>query len=98
MYVSVLSTSSWLGLGLGLRVGVGGRIRVRVGVRVRVRASLGLGLGFALTLTPAKTRAVCWGPGTVRTERTVQYVQHAGPWGQAALRLWHVPSAGGWDA
>ena len=27
-----------------------------------------------------------------------QYVQYAGPWGQAALRLRYVPNAGGWYA
>ena len=36
--------------------------------------------------------------GTPVAGTRTQYVQYAGPWGQAALRLRYVPNAGGWYA
>ena len=45
---------------------------------------------------------VAWGATVRGTYRTAEagtrtpYVQYAGPWGQAALRLRYVPNAGGW--
>jgi hypothetical protein len=36
--------------------------------------------------------------GTPKAGTRTQYVQYAGPWEQAALRLRYVPSAGCWYA
>ena len=36
--------------------------------------------------------------GTAEAGTRAQYVQYAGPWVQAALRLRYVPDAGGWYA
>jgi hypothetical protein len=48
--------------------------------------------------------AAAWGAtvrgtyGTPEAGTRTQYVQYAGPWGQAALRPRYVPNAGGWYA
>eukprot|EP00321_Phaeocystis_globosa_P005511 CAMPEP_0118810174 /NCGR_PEP_ID=MMETSP1162-20130426/800_1 /TAXON_ID=33656 /ORGANISM="Phaeocystis Sp, Strain CCMP2710" /LENGTH=79 /DNA_ID=CAMNT_0006739665 /DNA_START=109 /DNA_END=348 /DNA_ORIENTATION=- len=55
---------------------------------------LGVGGGRAPARRPGDTRTYPTPKAFART----QYVLCVGPWGQAALRLRHVPNAGGWYA
>ena len=53
------------------------------------------GLGRGLVAWGATVRGTY---GTPVAGTRTQYVQYAGPWRQAALRLRYVPNAGGWYA
>ena len=55
-------------------------------------------------VSPPRTRGVkqrTWAAtvrgtyGTAEAGTRTQYAQYAGAWGQATLRLWYVPNAGG---
>ena len=95
-----------MGLGLGVGVGVGldvpGRPEVEAlqseaELRLQVESHLGRHSTLYCTYRTPKAFARTQYVLSTYPVRT-QYVLYVGPWGQAALRLRYVPSAGGWYA